>query len=131
MGELLRDELVRHPVQADLVIPVPLAAGRLRRRGFNQAALLAEEVSLAVGGTVVEDALERKERPAQQSLRAVERLVNLEGAFACPRPTDVQGKRVMLVDDVVTTGATVSACADTLAEAGARRICVLAFARDL
>jgi ComF family protein len=131
MGELLRDELVRHPVQADLVIPVPLAAGRLRRRGFNQAALLAEEVSLAVGGTVVEDALERKERRAQQSLRAVERLVNLEGAFACPRPTDVQGKRVMLVDDVVTTGATVSACADTLAEAGARRICVLAFARDL
>ena len=131
MGELLRDELVRHPLQADLVVPVPLAAGRLRQRGFNQAALLAEQVVLTVGGRVLADALERTTRPAQQTLTAVERLANLSGAFACPRPADVLGKRVLLVDDVVTTGATVSACADTLAEAGARRISVLAFARDL
>jgi ComF family protein len=131
MGELLRDELARHPLQADLIIPVPLAAGRLRRRGFNQATLLAEEVSASVGGTVLEGALQRQERPAQQSLRALERLVNLEGAFTCLRPMEVQGNRVLLIDDVVTTGATVSACADTLAQAGARRICVLAFARDL
>jgi ComF family protein len=131
MGELLRAELTRRPLKADVIVPVPLAPARLRRRGFNQATLLAKQVALAVGGSVVADALERTERPAQQTLRAVERLVNLEGAFACPRPADLRDKRVLLVDDVVTTGATVSACADTLAEAGARRVCVLAFARDL
>ena len=77
MGEFLRDALERRPVQADVIVPVPLVPGRLRRRGFNQAALLAEQVSIAVGGTLVEDALEREERPAQQTLRAVERLVGI------------------------------------------------------
>ena len=112
-------------------MPVPLAPGRLRQRGFNQASLLAEEVAAAVRGVIVAGALTRQERPAQSSLKAARRLLNLAGAFACPRPHDVDGTRVLVVDDVVTTGATISACADTLAEAGARRVSALAFARDL
>jgi ComF family protein len=131
MGELLRAELALRPLQVDLVIPVPLAPQRLRKRGFNQATLLANEVGRAVDATVTTDTLSRQERRAQSTLKASDRLSNLAGAFVCPKQAEVAGKRVLLVDDVVTTGATVSACADTLAEAGARRICVLAFARDL
>ena len=131
MGEFLRAELRRRPLQADMVVPVPLASTRFRERGFNQAQLLACEVAAAVRGTVVADALVRTERVAQQTLRAADRLVNLAGAISCAAPNEVEGRRVLLVDDVVTTGATVSACADALADAGARRISAIAFARDL
>jgi len=131
MGEFLRAELRRRPLQADIVVPVPLASTRTRARGFNQAQLLAKEVAVAVKGTVVADALRREERVAQQTLRAADRLVNLEGAFSCAAANEVHGRRVLLVDDVVTTGSTFSACADALAEAGARRISAIAFARDL
>jgi competence protein ComFC len=131
MGEFLRRELELRPLQADVVVPVPLAPRRLRQRGYNQAQLLAHEVAAAVRGEVVEDALVREERPPQQSLSAADRLLNLRGAFRCPRPARIHNLRVILIDDVVTTGATLSACTDTLAQAGARRISALAFARDL
>jgi ComF family protein len=133
MGELLRQTLRAHPVAADLLVPVPLSPGRLRQRGFNQAALLADQIAGHVPGiaTVRSDVLVRQDRPAQRTLNAHQRLSNLAGAFGCPRPADVRGRRILLVDDVVTTGATASACADTLADAGAARICVLAFARHL
>ncbi|MGI9147794.1 MAG: ComF family protein [Chloroflexota bacterium] len=131
MGELLREELDRRPVQADIVVPVPLAAGRLRQRGFNQALLLASEVASTVRGSVAAEALVRDERAAQRTLSASERRANLLGSIRCQQSAAVQGKRVLLVDDVMTTGATLSACADALSEAGARRISGLAFARDL
>ena len=131
MGEFLRAELRRRPLQADVVVPVPLATARLRQRGFNQAQLLAAEVAAVVRGTVVANALAREERQAQQTLRAADRLVNLEGAFSCAATNEVQGRRILLIDDVVTTGATFSACADALARAGAKRISAIAFARDL
>jgi ComF family protein len=130
MGEFLREEIVREPIQADVVVPVPLAPLRLRGRGFNQARLLADQVSHTVGAEVV-DALVRAERRPQRTLAAVERLSNLTGAITCASPDAVVGRRVLLVDDVVTTGATISACADTLAAAGARRVSALAFARNL
>ncbi len=131
MGELLRAELARQPVQADLVVPVPLAQARLRQRGFNQALLLATEVAQTVHGVVQADALNRGERAAQQTLGAAERLVNLQGSVTCARPAEIKARSVLLVDDVVTTGATLSACADALADAGARRITAITFARDL
>jgi ComF family protein len=131
MGEFLRAELRRSPLQADIVVPVPLAQSRLRARGFNQAHLLAAEVASAAKATVVANAMRRDERVAQQTLRAAERLVNLGGAVTCQRPSAVEGQKVLLVDDVVTTGATFSACADALAKAGAKRISAIAFARDL
>jgi ComF family protein len=131
MGEFLRAEIRRRPLQADIVVPVPLATARLRQRGFNQAHLLAQEIAPTVRGVVAADALRREERIAQQTLRAAERLVNLGGAVTCQSPGAVEGQKVLLVDDVVTTGATFSACADALAKAGAKRISAIAFARDL
>jgi ComF family protein len=131
MGEFLRRELALRPLHADVVVPVPLAPTRMRLRGYNQALLLAHQVASVVRGEVVVDALIREERPPQQSLAAAERLLNLQGAFRCPQPTQVTNQSIILIDDVVTTGATLSACTDTLAEAGARRVSALAFARDL
>jgi ComF family protein len=131
MGELLCQELERRPLRAEIVVPVPLARSRERQRGFNQATLLAEHVVASLRGTLMPDLMAREERSAQSTLTAAQRLRNLEGAFSCAQPGVVRDKRIVLIDDVVTTGATVSACADTLAAAGARRISVVAFARDL
>jgi ComF family protein len=130
MGDLLCEHLESRPVRAELVVPVPLAPKRLRQRGFNQAALLAERVAPSLQGEVA-DVLRRADRPAQVGLGAAQRLSNLAGAFECPDPAAIKGRNVVLVDDVVTTGATISACADTLADAGAGRVRVLVFARDL
>jgi ComF family protein len=131
MGELLRERLEAQPLHADLVVPVPLSKDRLRERGFNQAALLADCIAPSAGGVLAPDVLTRKARRAQRTLSASERLSNLDGAFTCPLDKNLKRQRVLLVDDVVTTGATASACADTLANAGASHVSVLAFARDL
>ena len=130
MGELLREHLEMRPLRADVVVPVPLSPQRLRQRGFNQAALLAERVGPVLHGDV-SDVLRRQDRSAQVGLGAARRLANLAGAFTCGNPARVEGADVVLIDDVVTTGATISACADTLAAAGANRVRVLTFARDL
>jgi ComF family protein len=129
MAELLEASL--RDVQVDVVIPVPLSVRRQRQRGFNQSSLLAAHVAAMLDAELAPEALVRTERPSQRTLNAPRRLANLAGAFQCQRADAVHGKRLLVVDDVVTTGATVSACADTLAQAGASRICVLAFARDL
>jgi ComF family protein len=131
LGELLREHLGRRPLRADLLVPAPMARHRLRERGYNQAALLAGQIVDQVGGTLAVDLLEKADRPPQQTLSAAERRRNLQDAIRCPRPGQVAGRRVLVVDDVMTTGATLSACADVLHEAGAERIFGLVFARDL
>lgn len=123
-GELLQ--------QADMVVPVPLNWRRLWWRKYNQAALLAYGVAGAL--PVLPDGLlrTRRTRP-QMKLPRAERLKNVKGAFrvsdaALPR---IAGAHILLVDDVVTTGATVAACAEALRAAGARQVDVLALARTV
>ncbi len=128
MGALMRQHLQRRPLRAEVVVPVPLSRRKLRERGYNQAALLAETIADAVGGAVQEP-LSRADRPAQQGLTAVERLRNLSGAIEATER--LSGRSILLVDDVATTGATLSACAEALQAAGAREIRALVFARDL
>jgi ComF family protein len=130
LGELLRNSMCRVPLRAEVIVPVPLSAHRRHDRGYNQAALLAEQVAPSVGGTVAE-VLVRDDRPAQQTLSAAERQVNLRNAIRCANPEAIRGRRVLLIDDVATTGSSLSACADALAAAGAARISALVFARDL
>jgi len=115
--------------QADLVLPVPLSPGRLRQRGYNQALLLARRLD---GSRVHAQMLLRtRDAEAQSHLTRAERLRNLRGAFALDplQARQVAGRRVLLVDDVMTTGATLHAAAAPLREAGARHITAMVLAR--
>ncbi|HYG89792.1 MAG TPA: ComF family protein [Azospirillum sp.] len=115
---------------ADLLAPVPLHRWRLFLRRYNQAALLAQETGRQAGVEVVPDLLVRRRRTRSQGgLDRTGRRRNVAGAFALRRRDAVEGKRVVLVDDVLTTGATVDECAKVLLRAGAARVDVLTLAR--
>ena len=117
---------------ADALVPVPLHWRRLWARRFNQAAALAEVMSKSAGVPVEVDLLRRtRATPQQVGLARSERARNVEGAFQVPpeRRTAVKGRRLVLVDDVLTTGATVDTCARVLLRAGARDVDVIVFAR--
>ncbi len=116
----------------DLIMPVPLHPRRLREREFNQALLLADRLRAALHAPVVYTNLVRVlPAAAQTSLSRKERLRNLRGAFAVRTPAEVAGKRIVLVDDVFTTGATVNECAKTLRKSGSGDVFVLTLARTM
>lgn len=118
--------------QADLVAPVPLHWRRLVARRYNQSAELARGVAAAAGVDLCLDLLRRtRATPSQGGLNRRARRLNVRGAFAVsPRRREaVEGARILLVDDVLTTGATLEACARTLKRAGAARVEALALAR--
>ncbi len=109
------------------LIPVPLHSSRERERGYNQSALIARTLVRAGFGRLAEKDLKRtRATPSQTALDREARRENVVGAFVS-RPT-VNGARIWLVDDVVTTGATVNACADALMAAGAASVDVVALA---
>ena len=114
----------------DLILPVPLHPKRLRWRGFNQSGLLARQVSRATGVPMDPFVLLReKETLPQTQLSEEERRRNVRGAFALNPQRSVDGKRILLVDDVYTSGATVNECSRTLNRAGAKEVIVLTLAR--
>jgi len=115
---------------ADALVPVPLHWTRLFKRRYNQAALLARAVHKAGGPPVAVDWLIRRRRtPSQGHLNAANRIANVKRAFGMKKGHQAEGKRIVLVDDVLTTGATVGACAKVLTRAGARSVDVLTLAR--
>ena len=140
LGRMLADviAMIEPLFQADgvVVVPVPLHRTKLRQRGFNQAELIArtalkispsrERLHLCTG------AFERKrETPSQIGLTSHQRRENLRGAFGVTQPEVVKGREVLVVDDVYTTGATVSECAKVLRRAGATKVWVATVARTL
>ena len=129
LAELLADYLEEHPMPGDVLTPVPLHARRLRSRGYNQSALLAKELSKKLGLDMDQSLLIRaKNNPPQVSASREERRENVQGSFRCDGPAD--GRSVILVDDVATTGSTLSACAAVLKAAGASSVWCLVLARE-
>lgn len=113
----------------DLLLPVPLHRWRLWRRKYNQAALLARALAKVWGVPVsLQGVLRTRLTPPQVGLKAEARALNVEGAFRAAR-REVEGKTLLLIDDVFTTGSTLKACADALRTAGAREVRVLTLAR--
>ena len=117
---------LRDPSAFDALVPVPLTAQRLRERGFNQARELAELVGVQTG-LPVRDLLIRVRKTARQTDQRTlrERTLNVQDAFAPAPGASCQGKRLLLVDDVRTTGATVLSCARALRQMGAAEIALL------
>lgn len=117
---------------ADIVIPVPLHRWRLFKRRYNQAAMLAKEIGKATGKPVAVDGLLRlKPTPIQGHRNRKERQANVKGAFAVnPRfAAQIKGKAIVLIDDVLTTGATLNECSRILLEGGAQTVQALTLAR--
>lgn len=115
-----------------IFVPVPLAPGRWRERGFNQSELLAHGLARRTAGAVRNDVLVRvRETGSQTQLTPAERLVNVHAAFAVPVPrfAAIRGRSVVLVDDVLTTGATLNACAVALLDGGASYVRYWTFGR--
>ena len=118
--------------EADLILPVPLHWRRLIRRRYNQAGLLAQALGRTSGLPYRPDLLRRRRHtPPQGRLSPAERKRNLRGAFEVvrSRKAEIEGRRLLLVDDVMTTGATLAACARTLRRAGAAQVDALVLAR--
>ncbi|MFT3719361.1 phosphoribosyltransferase family protein [Pseudorhodoferax sp.] len=115
--------------RADLVLPMPLSAGRLRQRGYNQALELARR--LAPNKTDARLLLRVRETAPQMALDAAARRRNVRGAFALdpPRAGQVRGRRIVLVDDVMTSGASLHAAAGVLRSGGAAEVCAVVLAR--
>ncbi len=132
VARLLAEAFERAPLSsATLAVPVPLHKERERERGFNQAALLARSLAERAGLRLDEWSLARVAHSARHraGMDARARLETVEDAFAVTRPRLVEGERVLLVDDVLTTGATASACASALLASGASQVFVLTLAR--
>jgi ComF family protein len=115
-----------------VIVPVPSHRWRLFQRGFNQAAEIARHLSRQSGRPLAVDALARtRATPNTKGLTRKARQKNVQGAFRVAHADQIKGRTIVLVDDVMTTGATVSACAEKLAKAGARQVEVLTYARAL
>ncbi|HMK36636.1 MAG TPA: ComF family protein, partial [Desulfomonilaceae bacterium] len=131
LSELFVQAFYRHfsGEQFHVLIPVPIHVKRLTNRGFNQSLILAQRLSDATGIPVSRSGLRKiTDTPPQVGLKRSERISNLKGSFGVFRPADVRGRRILLVDDVATTGSTIAECARTIRAAKAGRVDVLVLA---
>lgn len=123
LGELICQQIITQFKNSDfVVVPVPLYISRKNRRGFNQSELMAKYVSNKLhlpGGDAL---IRQRDTKPQVELPRAKRLTNLENAFSCQDPDLILGRRVLLVDDVATTGATLNECAKALKNAGAKEV---------
>ena len=130
LGKIMCGYLQTHPIPGDILVPVPLHPIRLRRRGYNQALLLAKELGKLNGLEVSNGMLNRtKDSPPQVEASSQEqRRLNVADSFECRE--NVSGAKIILIDDVSTTGSTLSACAVALKRAGAKSVWGLTLARE-
>lgn len=136
LGRMLAEAIAALGIEAEhvLVVPVPLARGKARQRGFNQALEITKAARKFLGAKyeLAPDGLARgRETESQTGLTRHQRRENVRGAFVAAAPEKLAGKTVLLVDDVFTTGTTVSECARVLGRAGAEKVYVATVARVL
>lgn len=128
-AEMMKDYLLSYDIWQDFdcIVPVPLHSGRMRERGYNQSELIARHVSEYIGVPLRTDLVRRgRATKRQSSLEGMDRVSNVRGAFECAG--DASGKRIVLFDDIFTTGSTLRACAEPLKAAGAESICAVTLA---
>lgn len=132
LAKMLREYLIASPLDVDVLVPVPLHRKRLRERGYNQAKLLAQELTKLINKPVVDDILVRRRHtpPQARTTTLEERTRNIAGAFAC-RDHSLRDSRVLLIDDVATSGVTLNACAAVLKANGAAAVWGLVMAREI
>ena len=129
MASFLADKVVLENIKFDLLTCVPTSKGNLQKRGYNQAQLLAENLAKLIGAKADFNVLYRvKENSSQVELSAAERAKNIENSFIVQNRAAVKNKIVLVVDDVLTTGATMNECAIMLKRAGASKVIGLTFA---
>ncbi len=132
LAELLDDYLQSNPLHGEVIVPVPLHPRRLRERGYNQSSLLARELGKLTNLPVIEDCLIRVKQalPQVRTPNIEERQKNVANAFAC-RDDRINGKQIILIDDVCTSGATLESCAAALKSKGAISVWGLTLAREI
>jgi ComF family protein len=128
----LAEYLAEYPLPGEVLAPVPLHPKRLRERGYNQSALLAEELGKLTGLPVCDNSLIRTTylAPQAKTSSVTERRRNAAGSFAC-RDRQFEGRSVLLIDDVATTGSTLDDCARALKASGAASVWGLTLAREV
>lgn len=132
MAGLLAAYVLDNPLPVDVLVPVPLHAKRLKQRGYNQASLLTNQLARLLSLPVLDNCLIRQRPTIAQAKTAsvIERRSNVVDAFTC-RNNVLSGKKVLLIDDVSTSGATLDACAGALKLAGADLVWGLVFAHEI
>lgn len=124
LGAFMADEYLGSDYDCDIAVFVPMSAEEIKRRRFNQSELLAYEVGERLNMPVLPALVKIKDTSAQKALNKDDREKNLNGAFECPIAA-VKGRKILLIDDVFTTGATANECSKVLLKAGARSVFVL------
>jgi len=131
LGRVYGEQLSRSEVYQGIqvIIPVPLHPSRMRRRGYNQSASFAAGLSASLGIPYREDYLARKSMTETQTTKTkLSRWENMRGAFHIHQGAEIADKKIMLVDDVITTGSTLEACAEVLLAAGCRELGIVCIA---
>lgn len=132
MAKLMAEKFMAEGLSADIILPVPLCEKRFKERGFNQSERLANNLSTFLNINTRNDVLFRvRETPVQTHLNYIDRQKNLQDAFKVRGRKYVNGKVVLLIDDVYTTGATATECAKALKGAGAKFVIVLTFCHTI
>lgn len=130
-GEIMAKCIDEKQISCDIITWVPLSRRRKRSRGYDQAQLIARQISGILGLDCVPCLKKLRNNPAQSGTgSAKKRRENVEGIYAPLCPEQIQGKHILLVDDVVTTGATLSQCAKVLTKAGAAKVTAVSLARN-
>ena len=125
LGAMMADEFLSSGEECEIVVPVPMSEKEVKRRGFNQSELLAADIGERLGMPVLPALAKVKDTPPQKELTGKDRAENLKGCFALRFGEYVKGRKILLVDDVFTTGSTANECARTLLKGRARSVTVL------